>query len=154
FGLRASSGAVIGWLNADDRYLPGAIADARRALALHRDAGIVYGNADVIDETGGVTGKLCPGPFNLRSMLNGINAVPQRSVFLRATLLVEIGLLDESLDYVMDYELWLRAARVTRLVWVDATWAQFRKHPQSKTVARADRFWSEKRSVARAYGGP
>jgi hypothetical protein len=54
----------------------------------------------------------------------------------------------------MDYELWLRTSRVSRLVWVDETWAQFRQHGESKTVGQFASFWPEARSVSRAYGGP
>lgn len=153
-GFRAASGEVIGWLNADDCYVPGAFEGVRRAVAEHPDAGIVYGNAEYIDETGAVVGDIRSGPFDLERLLNGVNAIAQPSVFMRATLLERIGLLDEGLHYVMDYELWLRASRVTRLVWVDETWAQFRWHADSKTVGRFEWFWPEARSVARAYGGP
>src|SRR6266545_3064249 len=153
-GLRAASGGVIGWVNADDCYVPGAFEGARRALADHPDAGIVYGNAEYIDETGAVVGGVRSGPFDLERLLNGVNAIPQPAVFMRAELLERVGLLDERLHYVMDYELWLRASRVTRLVWVDATWAQFRQHGDSKTVGQFASFWPEARAVARAYGGP
>lgn len=153
-GLRAATGEVIGWLNADDRYLPGAFADARRALADHDDAGVVYGNMQFIDEDGGLVDEHSPGVFDLDRLLNGFNPIPQPAVFIRASLLDRIGLLDERLHYVMDFDLWLRAAQVSRLVWVDAAWAQFRKHPGSKTVSRPGAFRREKRRVARAHGGP
>jgi hypothetical protein len=87
-------------------------------------------------------------------MLNGINSVPQPSVFLRASLLGRVGPLNERLDYVMDYELWLRVCQVSRLEWIDETWAQFRRHRDSKTVSLETRFYPEMRSVARSYGGP
>jgi glycosyltransferase involved in cell wall biosynthesis len=45
-GFRAASGDVIGWVNADDCYVPGAFDGARRAFAKHPDAGFVYGNAE------------------------------------------------------------------------------------------------------------
>jgi glycosyltransferase involved in cell wall biosynthesis len=153
-GLKASRGEVIGWLNADDRYAPDAFAGAKQALADHPDVSIVYGNARVIDRSGAAIGDLRPGPFDLSGMLNGINPIPQPAVFIRASLLSRIGLLDERLDYVMDYELWLRAAQVSRLLWVDSLWAEFRRHPSSKTESESHRFWPEKRSVARRYGGP
>jgi glycosyltransferase involved in cell wall biosynthesis len=153
-GLRAAHGEVIGWLNADDRYLPGAFAGAGGALADHSEAGIVYSNVRFIDEAGTPIDDLRPGPFDLDRLLNGANAIPQPTVFIRAALLKEVGLLNESLHYVMDYELWLRASRLTRLLWVDETWAEFRRHSSSKTVSRAYAFWPEKRAVARAYGGP
>lgn len=153
-GLRAAAGEVIGWLNADDRYLPGAVASCRRVLALQPEVGVVYGNARVIDESGAVVGPIRSGPFDLPQLLNGINAIPQPAVFMRAEVLEQIGLLNEQLHYVMDYELWLRASRVTRILWVDETWADFRKHLSSKTVAQVSSFWPEARTVARAYGGP
>lgn len=153
-GLRAASGIMIGWLNADDRYLPGAFEGVRRGFEEHPAAGVVYSNAEAIDESGTVIGEIRSGPFDLQRMLNGRNNIPQPSVFIRASLLDRIGVLDESLDYVMDFELWLRASRVTRLVWIDEAWAQFRMHSESKTVSRAYAFWPEKRAVARAYGGP
>jgi glycosyltransferase involved in cell wall biosynthesis len=153
-GFRAARGAMIGWLNADDRYASGAVRGALSALEEHPDAGIVYGNAEVIDEAGKVRDVIVSGPFDLEQQLNGINRIPQPAVFMRASLLTEIGLLDERLDYVMDYELWLRAARVTRLVWIDETWAQFRLHSESKTVGQWHAFWPEARGVARAAAGP
>jgi glycosyltransferase involved in cell wall biosynthesis len=153
-GFRAATGEMIGWLNADDRYAPGAFRAALHAFAEHEDAGIVYGNARVIDETGDVIDEIRSGHFDLEGMLNGINPIPQPAVFIRAEILQRVGLTDESLHYVMDFELWLRAARATRLLWIDATLADFRKHPESKTVSQTHAFWPEKRAVARAYGGP
>ena len=153
-GFRAATGQVIGWLNADDRYAPGAFRAAMHAFTEHAEAGIVYGNARVIDETGAFIDEIRPGHFDLERMLNGINPIPQPAVFIRAEILQRVGLLDESLHYVMDYELWLRAARATRLLWIDATLADFRKHQESKTVSQTHAFWPEKRAVARAYGGP
>jgi glycosyltransferase involved in cell wall biosynthesis len=153
-GFRAASGDVIGWVNADDCYVPGAFDGARRAFAKHPDAGFVYGNAEYIDETGAVVDEVRAGPFDLQRLLNGVNTIPQPSVFMRASVLERVGLLDERLHYVMDYELWLRTSRVSRLVWVDETWAQFRQHGESKTVGQFASFWPEARSVSRAYGGP
>jgi glycosyltransferase involved in cell wall biosynthesis len=153
-GLRAAAGEVIGWLNADDRYLPGAIAGALAVFERHPEAGVVYGNAELIDEHGAVFDRIRAGSFDLRRQLNGINGIPQPAAFIRASLLGEIGLLNEDLHYVMDYELWLRAARVTQLVWVDEAWAQFRSHPASKSVDQWGAFWPEARAVARSFGGP
>jgi glycosyltransferase involved in cell wall biosynthesis len=153
-GLREAEGEVIGWLNADDRYVPGAIASALAAFDREPTAGVVYGNAQLIDERGAVLGEIRSGPFDLRRQLNGINGIPQPAAFIRAWVFDRVGFLDERLDYVMDYELWLRAARVTRLVWVDETWAQFRSHLGSKSVGRWEAFWPEARAVARSYGGP
>src|SRR5206468_5280232 len=118
------------------------------------DAGIVYGNAELIDAAGRVTAAIRSGPFDLDRQLNGINGIPQPAAFIRASVFEQIGYLDERLHYVMDYELWLRASRATELRWLDATLAQFRVHDASKTTSQWHGFWPESRRIARAYGGP
>ena len=152
-GLRAARGEILGWLNADDRYCPGAIGAAVRALAEHPRAEIVYSNWEEIDEAGRVVAARRSGPYGRREQLEGVNTVPQPTVFMRRSILDRIGYLDESLHFVMDYEFWLRASLERELVWVDETWAQFRLHPGSKSSRWLD-FYPERRRVARAYGGP
>jgi glycosyltransferase involved in cell wall biosynthesis len=153
-GFKAARGEVVGWLNSDDRYCPGAFRAAVRALAQRPGTGIVYSNWDEIDEAGRVIARHRSGPFDLREQLHGIDRVPQPTMFLRRWLLDRAGYLDESLHYVLDYEFLLRASRVTELHWVDETWAQFRIHGDSKTGSQWSAFYSEARGVARAYGGP
>lgn len=153
-GLRAATSDVIGWLNADDRYRPGAFASGARALRDHPEADLVFSNWEEIDEDGRVIGRFRAGPYDRDAQLNGIDGVPQPTVFFRRSLLDRIGFLDERLHYVMDYDFWLRASRVTTLLWVDETWAQFRVHAASKTSSQWHSFWPEARAVARRHGGP
>lgn len=152
-GLRAATGQIIGWLNADDRYSEGALEAAVEALLVGQ-GDLAFGHWDVIDAKGDVVDSRHARPFDLTEQLNGINRVAQPTVFFRRSLLDTVGYLDESLDYVMDYDLWLRAARVTRFILVDRVQAQFRLHSQSKTVRAAQEFYSETRHVARRNGGP
>jgi len=152
-GLRASTGEVIGWLNADDRYSNGAFEAAIEAL-LSGNGDLVYGNWDVIDATGGVVESWKASPYDLNEQLNGVNRIAQPTVFFRRSLLDGVGYLDESLHYVMDYDLWLRAARLTDFILIDRVQAQFRRHSQSKTVSVPRNFYSEARRVARRNGGP
>ena len=42
-GLARATGDILGWLNADDLYLPGALWAAAEALARQPDAALVYG---------------------------------------------------------------------------------------------------------------
>jgi glycosyltransferase involved in cell wall biosynthesis len=153
-GLREATGEIIGWLNADDRYADGAFAAAMTALA-SGEGDLVYGDWEVIDAHGNVVTSYTAPPYDLEEQLNGVNrSIAQPTVFFRRSLLDRIGYLDESLDYVMDYDFWLRAARETRFVHVDRVLAQFRHHGESKTVAEWPRFFREARRVARRHGGP
>ncbi len=153
-GFGAASGEIIGWLNADDRYCDGAFATAVEAL-VDGEAGLVYGDWQIIDETGVVITSNAAGAFNRRELLNGISAtIAQPTVFFRRELFDRVGYLDENLHYVMDFDFWLRAAEVTEFRYVERTLAQFRHHADSKTVSQPRSFYSESRRVARTHGGP
>lgn len=153
-GLREATGEIIGWLNADDRYADGAFTAAVAALAAG-EGDLVFGNWDIIDADGRVVISYTAPAYDLEEQLNGVNrSIAQPTVFFRRSLLDRIGYVDESLDYVMDYDLWLRAARETRFVHVDRVLAQFRHHGESKTVTEWPRFFREARHVARRHGGP
>lgn len=149
-----SQGEVVGWLNADDVYLPGAVSAAVAALAAHPRAGLVYGDWIVMDDGGRELWRVETEDFDLDYALNVRNVVPQPSTFIRRSVLEEVGFLDTELHYAMDYDLWLRIARAGyELVHVPAYWAAFRSHSTSKTESRGDRFWAEERAVMRRHGG-
>src|SRR3954466_15786779 len=51
-GFAQTRGDVLGWLNSDDTYAPGAVRAASDFLARHEDVAMVYGEADFIDAAG------------------------------------------------------------------------------------------------------
>src|SRR5690349_17489667 len=51
-GLRLARGSLIGFLNADDFYEPGALPAARQILETLPEPSLLIGNCNVIDETG------------------------------------------------------------------------------------------------------
>src|SRR5712692_4406420 len=56
-GLRATAGEVIGWLNSDDVYYPGALSAACDFFDTHPEVDVLYGDAEHIDENGIVLGR-------------------------------------------------------------------------------------------------
>jgi hypothetical protein len=54
----------------------------------------------------------------------------------------------------MDYDLWVRLAEETRLVYLPGKlWASFRLHGDAKTIAADDRCWPEMLKVHYREGG-
>jgi glycosyltransferase involved in cell wall biosynthesis len=152
-GLGLAKGEVIGWLNADDFYLPDAVASAVRGLVAHPGAGVVYANALLVDHAGQELSRIRSEPFDLERALDFGNVVPQPAAFIRRSVLDDVGGLDTRYHYAMDFDLWLRIAKVAPLTYVDGQWAAFRIHRQSKTGSALKAMWHEERSVARAHGG-
>ena len=153
-GLRKATGEVLGWLNGDDTYEPGAVSEAARVFAADPAVVMAYGDCANVDGAGTVFSVSRSRPFDYDRLLRRWpNFIAQPTVFLRREALAAVGGLDESLEFAMDYDLWLRVARLGRAVYIPRIQGRFRVHPDSKTTRHPDRFWPEVRRVSRRHGG-
>lgn len=134
-GLRMAQGEIIGWLNSDDTYLPGALAVAARELDRRRDRWIIMGNCEFVDDRT-PTGIFHPRAYQGRRRLIEIwkgYSIPQPSVFFFKDVLNRCGNLDASLYFALDYDLFLRFSAHYWFHAVDAPLATYRLHGDSKT---------------------
>lgn len=152
-GFSRATGEVYAWLNSDDVYRPGAVAEAVGFLHDHPEIGMVYGDADYIDEDGAPIGRFPAAQTDLAGLRRGFVHVPQQAAFFRASLWRLVGPLDPTFFFAMDYDLWVRIASLTPLKYSERVWAGFRIHEQGKTLAAAERCWPEMLRVHRREGG-
>ena len=152
-GFALASGEILAWLNSDDTYNPGAISEAAEFLNTHPEVGMVYGNAYYIDAEGRWIGRYPARQTSYKGLRRGVNTVCQQSMFFRASLWEEIGPLDPSFYYAMDYDLWVRLASRAPIVFVDRYWANFRLHDSSKSLTAAYLCWPEIMRVHFRDGG-
>lgn len=154
-GFRMATGEILGWLNADDVYLPGAVKRAVTFLREHPDTAAVYSDGLIIDADGRFLGQWRGCDFSLRELLLGRCFICQPTIFMRRDAVEEVGWLDESLHYTMDYDLWLRLGLRTRLGYLPERGAAFRLHPFSKTCTQATAFHGERlRVLDKVFGDP
>jgi glycosyltransferase involved in cell wall biosynthesis len=132
-GFCMATGEVIGWLNADDLYLPGAVRTAVDFLIGRQSADLVYGDADHIDRDGRIIAPYPTEPFSL-SRLQETCFICQPAVFLRRRVFDRVGLLDEYFSSAMDYEYWVRIARRGEVAYCPVRLAQSRLHREAKTL--------------------
>ena len=153
-GFAQADGEILAWLNSDDTYEPEAVAEAVAYLLSHPEVGLVYGEANFIDEHGKVIGRFPAAQTDHSRLRGGYVHIPQQSAFWRADLWRQVGPLDESLYFAMDYDLWLKLSEVSKVQYLPGRiWANFRLHGDSKTIAEDNRCWTEMVQIHKRDGG-
>lgn len=152
-GFSHATGEILAWLNSDDIYLPNAVAEAVAVLQEHPEVGMVYGNADLIDNSGAKVGQFAARQTDYRRLLRGSVHIPQATTFFRTDLWRQVGPLDLSLFFSFDYDLWVKLAKVSQLLYVPKRWAQFRIHEEGKTIVNDDRCYPDMLRVLQREGG-
>lgn len=109
-GWKIARGEIFAWLNSDDTYEPMAFRKAAEFLAQNRDCDLVYGEGHHITENDQFIEKYPTEPFNFER-LKKVCFICQPTVFLRRDVIEKIGYLNENLQFCMDYEFWIRAAK-------------------------------------------
>ena len=133
-GWRQARGSLVAYLNSDDVYLPGAIAQAVAALEAHPEAAAVYGEGYHVDEAGQIIDRYPTESFD-PDRLRERCFICQPTVLLRRDAVERVGYLDESLRYCMDYDLWIRLAQAGKVLSHTPHYlASTRLHADAKTL--------------------
>jgi glycosyltransferase involved in cell wall biosynthesis len=146
-----SRGDIVGWLNSDDAYFRSdAVEQAVTLFERWPAVAVVYGHAVLSDAAGRILQTMWVPPHDYR-LLQLHDYIVQPAAFIRRTALGD-RMVDESFDYMMDYELWLRLgmahpfARLGTIVAVD------RHHADRKSFTRLDLAAVDERRLVDMYG--
>ena len=147
-GIRQAHGDWVAFLDADDLWLPGKLQAQLQLGATQPDVRLICAAWQEWTST-----ALEPGAEELATLLVG-EGDPDRwrgpsgwiypqlltdcsvwtsTVMARRSLFDEIGLFDPALRLGQDYDLWLRASRVTRILHLPRPYALYRMHPGNST---------------------
>ena len=155
--FRAARGTLIGWLNADDLYPPGALARAVAALNAHPEWLMVYGEGEEFNGDTGLTQRYSTLPASVG--LDGFRShcfICQPSVVFRRSMHLLLGAFDAQWRTAFDFDYWLRAfaAFPHRIGYIP--------HLQGRTRLHSDTITSQQRAqvaleatqlLARHFGG-
>ncbi|HEY3841909.1 MAG TPA: glycosyltransferase [Acidimicrobiales bacterium] len=142
---------VVGWLNGDDCYYPGALDAARRGWLEDPTVDLVYGGWTLYSETGEILRYCVPNQLTRA----GLMRTPQiftGSMFMRASTVREVGGFDPGFHYCMDMDLVARILRRGLVpTLVPETLGGFRWYGGSKTGALEFGVVRESLKVRRRY---
>jgi glycosyltransferase involved in cell wall biosynthesis len=150
--FKHSSGDIIGWVNSDDAYYrPTTIRVVVEAFANHPDVGVVYGHCALVNAEGLLLQVMWAPPFS-GELLKFQNFINQPTVFIRRSAL-KGAFVDETFDYAMDRELWLRLAMSCKFVRVPKILAIDRQHPDRKAETLRHVYALERTRLRERYEG-
>jgi len=152
-GIRLATGDVIGWLNSDDRYRAGCLRTVAEIFARNPAVDVLYGDFTFMDEHSAHLRVRREVEFSrLVLFYNHISPIPSTATFFRRRIFDEGNLFDESLQFAMDYEFFVRLAnKGYRFLHIHALLADFRLHPSSKTCATGRQQLTETRTTMYKY---
>jgi len=135
-------GTLIGWLNSDDLYTPGAVARAVAALTGPEKYALVYGHGMHVDAQGNELSRYptLPPQTPYSRFANGC-FICQPTLFFTRTAHHLLGPLDENIKTAFDFEYWLRAfkAFAGRIGFINDVQACSRLHDNCITLNM--RYW-------------
>jgi glycosyltransferase involved in cell wall biosynthesis len=138
-GLRAAQGDFIAFCDADDVWKPEKLKSQIEFLANNPAYDVAYCDAQIIDATGALTGRLFSGQFppplnpsgDLFEELCTRNFINMQTVCLRRDAAGQAVFFDEGIRWVEDWWQWIRLSRSHRFVYDRRPLAQYRVHEQS-----------------------
>ena len=116
-GFKRATGEILAWLNSDDYYEPHALKRVAMEINASENRYIVMGYLRQVNAEGKkerIWKTRTPSFYSLLNqfrlyLIRGLVVMPsQPSVFWHREVLDNLGLLRTELNYVMDYEYWLR----------------------------------------------
>lgn len=143
-GFAMASGEILAWLNSDDMYLPGALAKVVNAFRQGNE--FLYSHVRIVDAQDRDLRHRVALPVGFDDLYFGAYVIPQETTFFSRRLYTECGGVNPSYTYAMDYDLWLRMARITPPRLLDDYLACFRFHDGQKS-GRTDLYGREAEAV-------
>lgn len=151
-GFRKATGDIIAWINSDDMLAPNALHIINDYFEKNLDKYVLTGNQVFIDKNNNILQRITAKPFSYDYLLNAPrSSVMQNSTFFRREVLLNVGYLNENLNYTMDHELFIRISMKYKSYIINKDLAYFRMWEESKTSTSKIKFYKELLVIKKQY---
>ena len=107
-GFARATGEIVGWLNSDDLYCPGALRQVGERFAAAPEIDVFYGGLYLIDEADELVDAHWAGPCDPRYTFFVGMDIHQQALFWRRALMTRVGPIDEAMRFSMDLDFVVR----------------------------------------------
>jgi glycosyltransferase involved in cell wall biosynthesis len=150
-GFEMAEGDLVGWINSDDVLFDTGVIERVVEYFREYDASLIYGDMALLNPSSGVL-KLQVVPDFDHDQLLVKCFIEQPALFFRGHVVNEERL-NTDLEYVMDYEFWLRLAKEYEFHHVSDVLAGDRNHSERKILNQRDAMQAEAEQIRAEYGG-
>lgn len=152
-GMALAKGEILAYLNSDDVLLPGAIEKVVAFFHRNPYCDLVYGNADYIDEDDGLIGPYNTADYSFDRLIQDC-MICQPAAFWRKSITDRIGPFDDRLNFVMDYDYWMRIAKSgAGIQFIPDKLACSRLYAETKTLSSRSKIYREIFVISRKHAG-
>ena len=154
-GFLKATGEILCWLNSDDYLLPGTLAFVAEQLGKNTGTFALVGNCPIVYTDGSPEYPqrgLYSDHRRLLQFWKGYT-MHQPAIFWCREVRDEVGLLDEDLHYIMDFDYWVRISKSFGFKQVDRDLACQTWHVEAKTSDGFARYNQDLHRFARRYWG-
>jgi len=107
-GFRKCTGEIVCWMNSDDVFCPSSFDRVAKEFTKHTSLDVLSGDKFHIDEGGTITSVQRYAQYDVDSFANDKMAMCNQACFWKRELFNKIGYLDETIQFVMDLEYFVR----------------------------------------------
>jgi glycosyltransferase involved in cell wall biosynthesis len=153
-GFQMARGEIVGWLNSDDIYLPGAIGKVVSSFNSNPEIMMVYGEGNIIDETGRVKRRFphTEKQYDLWKLIYCSDYILQQTTFFRRCIFDTIPMLDEALCFGMDWDLFIRIGKRFPVGYIPEFLGSVREYSETKTSSGGRERFRELVMIMRRHG--
>ncbi len=153
-GFKMCKGEIIAWLNADDTYNASAISAIVPYFVANSELGLLYGKGNVINENNDIVSEFVSfQKFDLWTLVNALDYILQPTTFMRKSCVENVNFLNKDLHWCMDWDLWIKLAKISKVVAIESVLANTREYADTKTSTGSWKRQDEINFILRTYSG-
>lgn len=148
-GFRESSGNLICFLDSDNRWKPGKLAQQLALMNEHPGVGVIYGENQFIDYKGNCIGRPTMKRYSgwITRHLLVDNCVNFNTAMVRREHMEQAGGFNPEIRIGDDYDLWLRMSPHCQFLYVPEVWTEYRIEGTRLSANKKACFESNRRVV-------